>query len=52
MGYYNQAWQDDRLVCTNLTLQVMMASSHSVQVTIANGFIYTSATSALLHFSS
>ena len=50
MGYYNQTWQDDRLVCTNLTLQVMMASSHLVQVTIANGFIYTSATPATSAF--
>ena len=41
MDYYNQAWQDGRLICTDLAVQVMIASSQVGHVTSINGVIFT-----------
>ena len=41
MDYYNQGWQDGRLICTDLAVQVMIASSQVGHVTSINGVIFT-----------
>lgn len=41
MDYYNQAWQDGRLTCTDLAVQVIIASSQVGHVTSINGVIFT-----------